>query len=103
MSHSYLTINKNNCTICAHYEVCSKKETYKKAQEAVDRVSVTLGESSDGIVTMDLRNIDWIKSVVLECSHFLTQPVNIRAGSDSSEESKRSRGCMATGEKYFGG
>lgn len=80
MSYSYSTLNKNNCTICAHYEVCSKKETYKQAQEAVDRVSVTLGENSDGVMMTDLRNIDWIKPVVLECTHFLTKPVNIRRG-----------------------
>ena len=80
MSYSYSTLNKINCTICAHYEVCSKKETYKKAQEAVDRVSVFLGENSDGFVTIDLCHIDWIKPVVLECTHFLTKPVNVRGG-----------------------
>lgn len=63
----YGGIKETRCTNCEHQKVCSFKEQFMNAQEAVDRVSVCIGEKS----IKYLRDFDWIKKVELECVHFI--------------------------------
>jgi hypothetical protein len=63
------------CCSCIHNEVCSKKDTYLAAQEAINNVSVHLKEGS----MIDLRNLTWIEKVKLKCKHYYSSTVsNIR-------------------------
>lgn len=57
---------ETQCTHCIHREVCSKKEDFLKAQEAVDNTFIGLGDKG-GIY---LRDIIWIHPVDLSCAHF---------------------------------
>lgn len=54
------------CTHCDHFQVCSFKEQFLKAQNAVNEITVGVGDR--GIKY--LRDFDWIKPVKLECAHF---------------------------------
>lgn len=54
------------CENCVHKEVCNKKDLYKKAQEAVNRVDVPIEDRT----TKKLNLFEFIKPVVLECIHF---------------------------------
>lgn len=54
------------CTRCMHREVCNLKEIYLKAQEAVNDVTVYLGENS----LIRLRDIQWISNTSLGCYHY---------------------------------
>ena len=57
---------ETRCTHCEHLPVCSLKEQFLAAQQAVDGVQVSLGDRS----FQSLRNFDWIKPVNLDCVHF---------------------------------
>lgn len=54
------------CTHCDHFQVCSFKEQFLKAQNVVNEITVGIGDR--GIKY--LRDFDWIKPVKLECVHF---------------------------------
>ena len=56
------------CASCAHKIVCSIKEEFANAQDAVDRVTVPLDDNA----TISLNQIKWIKPVSLDCIHFLS-------------------------------
>lgn len=62
------------CTRCAHREVCSLKEEFLHAQTAVDRVEVPLDDRR----YIPLSQLKWIKTVELQCIHYLKQEVGIR-------------------------
>lgn len=68
----YSGCEETQCTHCDHLQVCSLKEQFLKAQNAVNEVTVGVGDR--GIKY--LRDFDWIKRVKLECVHFAKkQPV----------------------------
>lgn len=55
------------CTHCEHLQVCSLKEQFLAAQQAVNSLQVGLGGQS---FLRSLNSFDWIKPVELECVHF---------------------------------
>ncbi len=62
----YSDSEETQCTHCDHLKVCSLKEQFMAAQNAVDRVTVGLGDRT----IKNLKDFDWIKRVKLECKHF---------------------------------
>lgn len=64
-----MPVKETCCTHCSHLHVCALKSTLIAAQEAIDRVHVTLQED----VAEPLSNIEFIKPVTLECVHFHSQ------------------------------
>ncbi len=62
----YNCSEETQCTHCDHLQVCSFKGQFLKAQNAVNEVTVCVGDR--GIKY--LRDFDWIKRVKLECKHF---------------------------------
>lgn len=56
------------CVNCAHKNVCSLKEEFANAQDAVDRVIVL----RDDHACIALNQIKWIKPVSLGCTHFMS-------------------------------
>ena len=60
------------CSSCIHKDVCSKKDTYLAAQEAVNNISVHLKGGS----MIDLRNLSWIEKVKLKCKHYYASSIN---------------------------
>lgn len=54
------------CENCVHKEVCNKKDLYKKAQEAVNRVDVPIEDRTSKKLSL----FEFIKPVVLECIYF---------------------------------
>ena len=62
------------CTGCAHREICSLKEEFLNAQEAVDNAIVSRKSgTSDKICMIDLRNITFIEPVKLVCKHYIPE------------------------------
>ena len=59
-------VEETQCTHCDHLQVCSPKEQFIAAQNAVNRLTVNLGDQT----MKDLRDFGWIKKVKLECEHF---------------------------------
>ncbi len=59
-------VKETQCTHCSHLQVCSYKEKYLDAQKAVDNIMVHTGDRS----SIYLRDISWIRPVLLECSYF---------------------------------
>lgn len=57
-----------NCDTCIHECVCSNKEAYKAAQDAVNHVSVPLKDNG----LKRLADIDWIIPVKIVCKHYIT-------------------------------
>lgn len=77
--------NYNNretlCRNCSHQEVCSFKDEFLNAREAVNNVSVQRPSDGDEICYIQLCDIPWIKPVGLVCSHYIAKPNNnIRTG-----------------------
>ncbi len=65
----YTVCEETLCTRCDHREVCSLTKEFLAAQNAVDKLTVGLGDRT----MKDLRAFDWIKRVKLECIHFADQ------------------------------
>lgn len=59
------------CSNCVHREVCSLTKEFLAAQNAVDEVSVNIGQRENGTTFKKLYNFDWIKRVKLECIHYI--------------------------------
>lgn len=58
------------CTSCSHWQVCSLKMTYLKAQEAIDRACFNESEG-DGVRTTYVANLrDWLTIPALQCKHY---------------------------------
>lgn len=57
---------ETRCTHCEHLPVCSLKEQFLAAQQAVDSVQVNLADRT----IQSLRSFDWIRPVELERVHF---------------------------------
>ncbi len=73
-------VKETLCSHCGHLQVCSLKEQFLKAQNAVNEVTVGLGDR--GIKY--LRDFDWIKPVTLECVHFNKRQPTARDISDQN-------------------
>ena len=64
-------VKETLCTSCVHREVCSKKEEFQAAQDAVDHVTVNVADNS----YINLSHMTWIHPVQLQCNHFMLQHV----------------------------
>ena len=82
------------CSHCGHLQVCSLKEQFIAAQEAVDNVQVSLGDHT----MKDLRSFDWIKPVMLECIHFTKRRPTER---DISEQNQTHAIISEPGRKFM--
>lgn len=64
-------VKETLCTHCAHREVCSFKDEFLRAIEAVNEVSVGRPSKEPNVVGyIKLRDIKWIKPVELVCTHY---------------------------------
>jgi hypothetical protein len=68
-------VKETQCTNCDHLQVCSFKEQFLAAQEAVDKVSVRVGEQA----RRNLHDFNWIKPVSLECTYFTPRKATPRS------------------------
>lgn len=67
-------VRETLCTQCSHREVCSNKEEFLSAMQAVNEVSVGLPSKDPNIGSyINLRDIKWIKPVELVCIHYIQQ------------------------------
>lgn len=67
-------VRETLCTHCVHREVCSNKEEFLSAMQAVNEVSVGLPSKDQNIGSyINLRDIKWIKPVELVCIHYFQQ------------------------------
>ncbi len=64
-------VRETCCSKCIHYEVCKMATEFLKAQQAVNDLTVTLGQTENGVKMIRLHDIDYIESVNLVCKHFL--------------------------------
>lgn len=64
-----------SCNTCAHQEVCVYKDKFKAVREAVDELTVNLGDNR----MIKLSDISWIKPVELKCGHFY-EKITFREG-----------------------
>lgn len=67
-------VKETICTGCTHLQVCSHKNDMLSAIEAVDNVTVPLGDNKYAM----LRDIPWIKPVELKCIYYLRKEAVIR-------------------------
>lgn len=63
------------CTTCIHREVCSKKESYIAAVNAVNYLKVYFDDSS----VQYLRNMTWIRPIRLECDYYSAPALTVRS------------------------
>lgn len=65
-------VKETLCASCTHREVCSLKETYLEAQQAVDTLTfeVSAGKGNRDLRLWRLRDIPWISPVELRCKHY---------------------------------
>lgn len=74
-----MEVRETLCTHCVHREVCSNKEEFLSAMQAVNEVSVGLPSKDPNIGSyINLRDIKWIKPVELVCTHYLQQVPRIK-------------------------
>ena len=76
-------VSETLCTACAHLPVCKLKETYLKAQEAVNNASfhdeVVEDEGTSKHVITYVANVrDWLSVPRLECKYFTKTEVITR-------------------------
>ena len=69
------TCRETLCTSCAHLEVCKLKETYIKAQEAVDRAIISdscINDDGKSVTKMTyVANLrDWLTVPQLRCKYY---------------------------------
>lgn len=69
------TCRETLCTSCVHLEICKLKETYLKAQEAVDQVKIYEGfvdeNGKSAIKETRISNLrDWLTISQLQCKHY---------------------------------
>lgn len=76
----YTGAKETLCTNCDHREVCSLTKEFLAAQQAVDNLTVSLGDRT----MKDLRDFSWIKAVSLECVHFTEKRPKMRAASEAA-------------------
>ncbi len=70
------------CDRCDHKPVCSLREEYVAAQEAVNNVIVSFADKNENgyrAVEKRLRNFTWIKLPELRCMHFKEFEPGVRA------------------------
>lgn len=54
------------CETCIHNVVCSNKEDFKAVQDAIDNLSIPLGDKR----LKRLTDFDWINSVRINCKYY---------------------------------
>jgi len=62
-------VKETLCTSCVHREVCSKKEEFQAAQDAVYNLRIGATETSTGVY---LNSISWIRPVQLQCTYYMS-------------------------------
>ena len=82
-------LRETSCTRCSHREVCSFKDEFLRALEAVNEVTVNRPAKEENNVSfIKLCDIPWIKPVELICQHYQKcQPVNRNLSKEDSRES----------------
>lgn len=73
-------VKETLCTRCFHREICSLKEQFLAAQNAVDNVFVSLGDHS----SIKLGDIQSIKPVELMCKHYIKKEHVVLREKDTS-------------------
>lgn len=67
------------CTHCSHREVCSFKDKFLRAMEAVNEITVNCPTKEDNAVSfIKLCDIPWIKPVELICQHYQKKQPTLR-------------------------
>lgn len=69
------TCKETLCTTCIHREVCSMKESYLAAVDAVDNMKVNFDDGS----VQYLHNMTWIRPVRLECRYYTAPALTVRS------------------------
>lgn len=69
------TCRETLCTSCVHLEICKLKETYIKAQEAVDQAIISDScINDDGKLATKITYVanlrDWLTVPQLQCKHY---------------------------------
>lgn len=76
------------CTSCIHLQVCSLKETYLKAQKAVNDATISELEPADDhgpsrVRTTYVANLrEWLTIPQLKCKHYQKQPEKLTRNFD---------------------
>ncbi len=64
-------VKETQCTSCSHRDVCSLKERFLEAQNAIDNLNIySQSKKEEPVSIIALKNIDWIKPVQLSCTHY---------------------------------
>ena len=63
----------NNCDTCVHARVCSLKDKYSKAVEAINNAEVYKDIAGDCTAIYTIRAMKWLK-VELRCEHYDRSP-----------------------------
>lgn len=73
-------VKETLCTSCEHREVCSYKEKFLKAVNAVDDCMVSYPNESEPCTYEHIRlcDISWIKPVELRCKFYMEKGIGIR-------------------------
>lgn len=58
-------VKETLCTNCMHRQVCTYKEQFLSVQEAVDNLTVEIGDDS-----VNVQNVSWLKPIKLDCRHY---------------------------------
>ena len=73
MSNHELEVKEIQCTRCLHWEVCSLKEEFIKAQKAIDETYLSRPcEDGNKVAMVRIRDIKYIKPVELHCKYYVS-------------------------------
>lgn len=65
-----MLVKETQCTHCLHKDVCSLKQDFLAAQEAVDGVIIDVATGKK------LIDVDWIYKPCLKCTHYVFERGN---------------------------
>lgn len=72
-------VKETQCACCSHREVCSLKQEFLAAQEAIDEAVLHRERKDYGPVSMiRIRDIKYIEPVELRCKHYAIPTGTIR-------------------------
>ena len=72
-------IKKTQCTYCSHREVCSLKEEFLEAQDAINETVLHREQKDNGTISMiHIRDIKYIEPVELCCKHYMKSAATVR-------------------------
>lgn len=66
------------CESCAHCEVCSYKEKYRKVVNTIDDCLIGLPDGTGAYDHVNLCDISWIKPVEVKCKHYMKKEIVFR-------------------------